>query len=304
MISSHIRMWDGDEWEKYIQSLLEHHYGPGNYQHIPARHGGDFGIEGYSTDGCAYQCYAAQEPLSTKERYEKQRDKITTDIGKFISNKCELMNTFGTTLIRRWILVVPLSESSQLMQHASKKAREVLSAQLPYVTDDFKVIIITDSSFKKEIQELASVNAIDIELPDVEITSEDCDGWIANNEGLVGNLKRKACKINGLDSDEKVDRFARLMISHYLKGQNSLAHFNSNYPDFYARLDRCKRSYEVHLATLSMIIDVSAPQHLAGALEKYKVELRDAVRNLPNAAIDDLGWEGVSDWLMRCPLDF
>ena len=304
MTSSHIRIWDGDDWEKYIQLLLKQHYGSGNYQEIPAKHGGDFGIEGYSMDGQVYQCYAAQEPLSTKDRYEKQRDKITTDIGKFISNKLELANIFGETLIRRWILVVPNSESAQLMQHASKKAREVLSAHLPYVADDFKVIISTDSCFEKEIQELAYIGSIDIELPDVEITSEDCDNWITDNEGLVGNLNRKTRKIPRLDSDEKRNEFINLIVSHYLRGQNSLEHFNKNYPDFYARLECCKRTYERQLATLSLISDTSAPQHLSESLEKYKAELKEAVRSLPNTAIDNLGWEGISDWLIRCPLDF
>jgi len=125
MSSSKTRNWEGEEWESYIKRLLTRHYGPGNYQDVPARHKGDFGIEGYSTtDGCAYQCYATQEPCTVNQRYESQRSKITTDINKFISNQKDLQKVFGTTLIHRWILMVPISESAKLMQHASKKPKK------------------------------------------------------------------------------------------------------------------------------------------------------------------------------------
>lgn len=304
MASSHLRNWDGNEWEEHIQLLLQKHYGMGNYQAIPAKHGGDFGIEGYSTDGCTYQCYAAQEPLSTKDRYEHQRDKITTDIGKFIGNKTGLIKIFGTTVIRRWILVVPISESAQLVQHASKKAKQVLDARLPYVSDDFKLIVSTDSCFEKEIQELANIGSIGVVLPKVMVTSEDCDSWLLDNDGLVGNLNRKACKIPKLGSDEKRQGFISLIVSHYLRGQNSLDHFNKNYPDMYARLDNCKRTYEYQLATLSLINDNPAPHHLNETLEKYRTELEKTICTLPSTVVQDLAWEGISDWLMRCPLDF
>ena len=46
MASLHVRLWEGEEWEKQIQRLLKMHYGPGNYQEVPAKHVGDFGIEG------------------------------------------------------------------------------------------------------------------------------------------------------------------------------------------------------------------------------------------------------------------
>ncbi|PZV10279.1 MAG: hypothetical protein DCF32_00225 [Leptolyngbya sp.] len=304
MSTSRLRMWEGKEWEKYIQRLLQMHYGIGNYQEIPDKHGGDFGIEGYSTDGCAYQCYAAQEPLSTKQRYEHQRNKITTDIGKFINNKTELVKTFGHTVINRWVLVVPLSESASLVQHASTKAKEVLDAKLSYVSDDFKIIIITDDSFKKEIQELAYIGAIDIVLPEIEVTPEDCNNWISENDGLVGRLNEKALKIPKLKPEEKRQDFISSIVSHYLRGQNSLDKFNKDYPDIYARLNNCKRTYEKQLETLSLISNNPAPQHLTEALEKYRIELENTINNLPNTTIQNLAWEGISDWLIRCPLDF
>jgi hypothetical protein len=304
MTSFHVRFWEGEEWEKHIQLLLKRHYGPGNYQEVPAKHVGDFGIEGYSTDGCAYQCYATQEPCTTQQRYDAQRDKITTDIGKFIRNKPELVKIFGGTFIRRWILIVPVSESASLVQHASKKSEEVLKAVLPYVSDDFKVIIDTDSCFAKEMNELVNSGVILVEDQDINVDSVDRDDWIKSNDGLVGALSQKAQKIPRLATDGKIEDFKISIIEHYLRGQNLLDSFSRNYPDIYAQLDNCKRMYEFELKTLSLISSNPAPQHLNEALKEYSKKLQDSAPNLPGTIIQALGWEGISDWLMRCPLDF
>ena len=192
----------------------------GNYQEVPAKHVGDFGIEGYSTDGCVFQCYATEEPRSTQERYEAQRNKITTDIGKFIKNKPELSKLFGTTQIKRWILIVPLYDSATLVQHASKKSEEVLRASLPYIANDFKVIIQTDSCFAKEKNELANAGSFDIDIRNTDINLNDRENWITNNQGLIDNLTQKASKIPKLASDNKIEDFKDSMVDHYLRGQN------------------------------------------------------------------------------------
>jgi len=304
MTSLNLRFWEGEEWENYIQLLLKRHYRPGNYQEVPAKHKGDFGIEGYSTNGCSYQCYATQEPCPTQQRYEAQRDKITTDINKFIQNKPELVRLFGGTPIRRWILIVPVFESALLVQHASKKSEEVLKAKLPYVADDFKVIIDTDSCFAKEINELVNSGVIPVENQNINVDPEDRHDWITSNNGLVGNLSQKAQKISRLAKDGKIEDFKILIIDHYLRGQNLLALFSKNYPDIYARLDNCKRMYECELNTLSLINSDPATQHLNEALTRYSEKLQNSAPNLPITTIQALGWEGISDWLMRCPLDF
>lgn len=304
MPSSKRSGWDGEEWEKHIQLLLKRHYGVGNYQEVPAKNGGDFGIDGYSTDGYAYQCYAAQEPCTTRQRYEAQRDKITTDIGKLIHNKPDLVKLFGGTTIHRWILLVPISESASLIQHASKKAEEVLQANLPYISGDFKIIIDTDSCFAKEINELTNAGVLEIEMESLTSEIEERETWLESNDGLVNVLHTKVRKIPTLSSEDKLEKFKYSMIDHYLKGQNLLSNFNKKYPDIHARLVNCKRTYEDYLQTMCLIEDNPAKQFLKDALQEYSNELQKTIPNLPSQAVKILEWEAVSDWLMRCPLDF
>lgn len=117
-----IKRLSGKEWQHYANQLLRLHYGQRDYQPVPDRHHGDGGIEGFSiSDGCAYQAYGCDEPISVAERYEKQRDKMTEDIVKFISNKKILQSIFGDIKISRWILFVPSYDSKDIVSHAAKK---------------------------------------------------------------------------------------------------------------------------------------------------------------------------------------
>ena len=89
------RIWEGREWQDYCLMLLHKRYADHSLQEVPDRHLGDLGIEAFSLDGCAFQCYAALEPLSTQNLYEAQRDKLTGDLNKLEKNKVELKKILG-----------------------------------------------------------------------------------------------------------------------------------------------------------------------------------------------------------------
>jgi|ERR1051325_3330698 hypothetical protein len=118
--------WDPNDWEGHVYGLLQDRHGPLNIHKVPARHKGDYGIDYYTLeDRAAYQCYAVQEPCEVVDRADKQKAKITTDIGKFCRNKAGLGKLFGSVKITRWVLVVPLHDSSQVNAHATSKTAEV-----------------------------------------------------------------------------------------------------------------------------------------------------------------------------------
>ena len=117
---------DGNNWERRVKAWLRLRH-PGTFEEVPSDHHGDFGIEGFSRDGIAYQCYAQKSVLKTKDLYENQRNKITEDINKFINNSDELTKLFKDLKIHSWWLVVPEHKSGKLVQHASEKAALVRS---------------------------------------------------------------------------------------------------------------------------------------------------------------------------------
>jgi hypothetical protein len=98
----------GEEWQELcIRVLHEHHPGP-ELVEVPDDDRGDAGLEVFSLSGNAYQCYAPEgEPLTASQRYNKQRDKMTADVGKFIDNATKIQALLPARLcISRWVMLV------------------------------------------------------------------------------------------------------------------------------------------------------------------------------------------------------
>ena len=293
-----------EEWQGRIILLLKRHYGVTGFQEIPDRDRGDYGLEGFARDGSVYQCYAAEEPISTGDLYAKQRNKITKDLDKFKDNKDGLIKIFGPTKISRWVLVVPRWESKDLLKHAEKKAEEIRNANLPYVANDFFVHIATEEYFAVERQSLLDVGLAKIQVDPDELETTTVNDWSEENDESIKTLDRKIGKLNpSLDKNLKFklrDNFIR----YYIEGQNVLEKLHSDYSDLYVKVRQLKTNREKFLETSSLIPTGAPADMLRRALSEFKSELTDEVKGLSNNMVETLGHEAVSDWLLRCPLDF
>ena len=301
-----MRVWTRKEWEARVDQLLRLHYQIGEYQTVPDAHRGDFGVEGFSTDGCAYQAYSPDEPLSIKERYEKQRDKITADINKFINNADELAQLFDGTVIRRWILVVPRHDSARLIQHAKKKAKEVHNRALPYVSDDFEILVITDAYFERERAQLDrfGLDEIRIEVnpsdgPPIEELEDEIEGL-----GLLDNLHTKTEKLPTLTTEAKRREFRSEMARNYLIGQKILGEFQRSHPTTYQVLVLEKRAREGRLRVDTLVSGEAPGERLSSEIQLFADKIEDRLPHVHSETRNALALEAVSDWLLRCPLDF
>lgn len=126
---------DGDEWQVFVVQLLSIRYGADLIE-VPDQHKGDSGIEAFSvSDGCAFQCYAPEGPAGNiAEVAKKHKKKISRDIKKFCDNREELTALFGTTKIRRWVLVVPEHCSADVVKCCQQKTEEVRVFQVLLIT--------------------------------------------------------------------------------------------------------------------------------------------------------------------------
>ena len=293
-----------EEWQERTILLLKRRYGATGFQEIPDRDRGDYGLEGFARDGSVYQCYSAEEPLSTNDLYAKQRNKITKDLSKFKDNKDDLIKIFGPTKISFWVLVVPRWESKDLLKHAEKKAEEIRNANLPYVADNFFIHIATEEYFAAERQLLLGLGLAKIQMYPDELETTTIEDWSGENDGLVKTLDYKIEKLNpSLDKNGKLqlrDKF----IGHYIEGQNVLEKLHSEYSDLYEAVKRLKTNRKKFLETSSQIPTGIPADTFNRALSEFKNELTDEVKGLSNNTIETLSYEAVSDWLLRCPLDF
>lgn len=294
--------WDPRAWQEWITSLLYVKYGQREFQPVPDRHGGDFGIEGFSRDGCAYQCYVAAEPLSTKELYEKQRDKVTTDLRKFVDNVADLQCLLAPTIIDRWVLVVPRYESKQLLLHCSTKATEVRNLSLPHVSPTFAVQVCTDDAWQTERQILVKNGIGRVAFDASPPSPDEIDIWRDANSVAVSNLDAKAPH---LASGSKLTGFKRGILSAYIQGQNDYDKIGSDLPELSATLLAVKSGVEQSLAVeCSMATDGAGRTTFRDVKERLERQLESRAPSLSEGVRSRIVMEALSDWILRCPLYF
>jgi hypothetical protein len=295
--------WDPNEWEQHVYGLLQDRHGPLNVHKVPARHKGDHGLDYYSLeDQVSYQCYAVQEPCEVADRANKQKAKITTDLKKFCTNKKELSELFGPIQMSRWVLVVPLHDSSQLNAHATTKTAEVTTLGLPYVATNFEVMIQDAESFDRTSRTVRAILRQSISLAVQPASSQQIEEWSEASESLVTTLKNKLDKRIGGD-EEQLNASVGQAIRWFLDRENTLETLRGTFPELHEALMGVILRHGQRLSLYGPPSDGAAHQILRTELETLMKALKE-IPNVTDASAHQLALGTLADWLMRCPLDF
>jgi hypothetical protein len=295
--------WTGDDFQDYCSLLLRKRNAAADehdLQIVPDNDKGDLGIEAFTTKGAAFQCYAPEEPLTTQARYEKQRDKLTTDLNKLKNRAEKFEELLGTVKINRYVFMVPRHDSKQLIAHAQNKAKEVREWGLSFIASEFFVVIETLDDYAVESEHLHAVpSQIFAGEPPEPVQRQE---WMGGNLSLTSIADAKLKRI--LPADGEREGALVTLIDFYLAGENSLEHLRETLPDVYKAVVRVRSQHEsllklrhpassnTSLSDMTVVVDELCEAIVAGC----------GVVNKDDA--DQLAWAAIADWLMRCPLDF
>ena len=303
-MTARINRLSGTEWQEWGNLLLSQHYGPADYQKIPDKQKGDAGLEGFSiSKGHAYQSYGCEEPISTKDRYAKQRIKMTNDIEKFIKNNTIFQKILGSIKISRWALFVPYFDSKDIVQHASKMTEKVLEKRLSYVADDFRVVVLDEQAFQTERDKLIRITDDSISVAVDPVTMQEVTRWANQNNEKTTTLEDKIGRLYSLNTIEKKKEFRDRVLKWFLEGQELLNALRK-FPDTYEKIIHAKSHRENYLASLCISEDGISSKIFSGAKSDILSTFSREVRELSPLNSDTLAHEALSDWLLRCPLDF
>lgn len=294
------RTWEGREWQNYCLMLLHKRYADHSLQEVPDRHLGDLGIEAFSLDGCAFQCYAALEPLATQDLYESQRGKLTDDLNKLLKNKVELKKIFGDLKISRYVFMVHRLDSRFLLEHAVNKASDVLAWDLDFIAEDFKIVVVTDDHYPVEREAIVAIPA-PLVNPD-PITDDGLVSWAGDNSSLLDDAARKFGKL-GLTGDGLASALDSLAYQ-YLDGENALQKLRERYPDHWTAAQGCKSRKEKRLPLEFPASANTSMQVVAAVADALAEEIARDAPSISGAIAETIAWASVADWIMRCPLDF
>jgi hypothetical protein len=298
------RVWDGKRWQKYIEDLLALHYGPEDFQRVPDEHQGDLGIEAFTRTGVGVQCYTPQGHLTIKQRYEKHRDKLSTDISKLVGNQDGLKAVLGQTTLKRWFFFIPDHDNKDLIAFANKKAVEVRSRCLPYICADFEIHIHDDGAFPIARNKLLGVADVQLRLSLPKVDATQIQDWASENDRFVQTIDGKLARVPTLQTRERQVEFRNLLVGKAIEGQNIMEQVRTLTPDLYERIIELKAARAASLLLESYMSTIEPADRLSSVVADYIAQLHEQVRVLPLGAGTILGYEAVCDWLALCNLNF
>jgi hypothetical protein len=182
---------------------------------------------------------------------------------------------------------------------------EIRNKGLKHTKQDFRIAVITGDEFLIEKQMLAKQDLYKFDvasLPDTVLTAAK---WMDQNKGLalVTNLTRKATVIAKGKSATMSENFLNQMVKDYTLGTGVLNRLEQEMPEVYEAIIKRKTDREGELEAASVTNTLVPGKFFDETLAQYKAELRFVSGIGPRAA-DILAREAVSDWLLRCPLEF
>src|SRR3954453_23378615 len=133
----------GDAFEAIFWNLLRRRYRPEELVYIPATMGGDCGIEGFSTDGIAYQCYADRDSVTLRHRTDKQKSKLYTDTAKLKTYAAKLEEILDGVVLEHYFLMVPEYHAAELVAYAATRSEAVRGYELAFIDERFAIRIKT-----------------------------------------------------------------------------------------------------------------------------------------------------------------
>lgn len=308
MIKTEYGNFDGDRWEDVCQIVFKRRYENDSYFEIPATPG-DFGIEGFTRSGKAFQCYCPDEHYSSSELYEKQRDKITKDLKKLKTFQKQLASKLGDTLIKQWFFVSPMNSKNDLVDHCTKKRDEVKSWGLSIIDNNKFEVIPADIDFlKPELYQILKIDdgKIDI-IPSEATTEEDKLKWKDKEILLVKNAQRKHKARFESDTkgiEKKVDSLTEKSVSHFLEGNGILKKWQSDYPDDFEKFIKIINQVEEQVEEECMFPNQDNNKLYRKFSTMVEIKIKESFPYLDQTMVQNLCNQVMADWILRCPIDF
>lgn len=302
----------GNAWEELCVKCYRLRYQKEHYTPIPAVQGGDAGIEGFTHNGIVHQCYCPEREYSEDELYGHQRNKLTTDIQKLISNGKRLKE-LGVPIISEWHFNIPEYKDSRILKHAQSKQQEVLTAKendpvsLAHISDDFKILIKVAEDFTPEISRIIRTNLTDMKL-NFAIQHQESPDWSKCDSQKVANIRRKVGSVMHVDeNDPDLNYVINVYVDYYIAGLAIINNLQLHFPEFYEDLYKLEQSYKREVAVKTRMntnrqLNQSVFDNI---LEEFQEKLeKDFSKMLTQASIVELKQDLVASWLADCSMEF
>lgn len=309
--------YDGDSWERLCQVCLKAKYN-GSYIEVPASPG-DFGLDGFTLMGEAFQCYCPEKECSDNDLYESQRDKITKDIKKLKDYKEDIEKLLNGVKIMRWYLLTPKIRSNDLIFHCNSKTDLVKSWSLPFIDDDFKIVPLNFEYLSHEVPVALSILdytakpgdiAKRIDLRGTMVSEEEVQNYkkdITNNEHTTNAFLKHSTRYKNKTSEDYQVRVVQQVdrtVKNLLIGDSILKEWESMFQEQLDKFLEVMGILEREVADLCDVPTNDSELRYKEIQELIQKTIDAEFRSLSISTRKNLAMRVLADWILRCPLKF
>lgn len=299
--------WNPDEWQERCMILAARFHGAGILQEIPDSHGGDCGLEGFSTDeaAVAYQCYVPEESAETPltDRLIKKINDSTLQMQK---RQDDLVLSLAGVKIKRWYLLIPREyfRDRKVIEHAGqKRTNVVVSWNLPFISDDFRIVV----GYGAEFDDIARSLADRLGHKRIEFDSE-----IANPVAMIEWEEGRPSEIQELDQKLKKIQRPTQAVAHLRNelvrcaviAQNSINAIRLEDPEGWEKVLSSKSEKAHSLRVESALTQLVPAEFFEKVMSAFTEKLIKTMPSLSEDSARILTNDAIVEWLMACPLDF
>lgn len=292
----------GDDFEEFFWGLLRRKYQPQDLVYLPAQLNGDHGIEGFSSDGIAYQCYADQDSLSLRARTDKQKSKLYDDTEKLKKNASKLEDVLGGLVLTHYFLCVLQYHAAELVQYAEKRAAVVRGFGLPFIAPDFCIRVKTPDDYPAEYQAAILDGVAKSSIPSMEIDESEVGSFGEKSPELSDKLDSKLAQVKAVHATANTSKLREVFIRAFLDKEEILAHLRS-WPESFEAYE-IQRQVRQEALELESALNTDQPQNrLSYILRDFTKQVEGCAGVTPSDA-GRLARGQTGEWLMRCPMSF
>lgn len=293
----------GDSFEEMFWNLLRRRYPPTDMTYMPATMGGDYGIEGFTSDGIAYQCYADRDSLTLRNRTDKQKKKLYDDTCKLKQYANKLEGVLDGLKIEHYFLVVPQYHAAELVAHAATRAKAVREYQLSFIGESFSIKIKTLRDYPAELTAALRDDDAKAVVPDTEIQIERIDSFCVERPELMEVLDAKLAVVAASRNNADVASLRAQFIRAFLKKEHAMAVLR-DWPQTWEAVERRRQLRQEALELESELSPDSPNRRVLDLVQDYKNDLAVNVGGIGGPDAQRIAMGQVGEWLMRCPLHF
>lgn len=295
------------QWQEYVNRLAAHEATArgASYQPVFDQTQGDGGLEGYTTDGHAFQAYFPEGTKTKKELTSALCCKLTTDLEKLDRYKSFWTKTLAPGFLKSWTLVVPVCTDKRVLSHAGEKVRLLQQKCLPFLSPQFCAGVRTPKEFPVAQKAMSAEGLEHVRIPDGPAATEaQLKAFESERAGKINDLDRKLGRLPTASTPQQVEKARRGLLRRYLEYQNGLEWLRQNFPpaldDIIARREGLRKSIE----TQTLVDERQPPERLRVAQAAFRAELDRVASFIKSDQREIMSWGVITEWLLECPLDF